>query len=74
MFRNQMRLLFRAKSINPKEKAKTSRDTVPLLKIFNYFIHKIINFLSISPSPKPSFSPLFAWSQLDFSATSDSVL
>jgi hypothetical protein len=31
-----------------------------------------LNFLSILQT-KPSFSPLFAWSQMDISATSDSV-
>jgi hypothetical protein len=32
----------------------------------------LANFLSISPN-QTKFCPLFAWSQLDFSATSDSV-
>jgi hypothetical protein len=32
----------------------------------------LANFLSISPN-QTKFSPLFAWSQLDISATSDSV-
>jgi hypothetical protein len=62
--------LIQGKIYQPKRKSQNiSCDTVPLLKIFHSFIHKIINFLSISPIPKPSFSPLFARSQLDFSAT-----
>jgi hypothetical protein len=35
-------------------------------------IDNLAIFLSISPT-KPRFSPLFAWSQLDISATSDLV-